>query len=90
MSLDEYSDDANCTIKFPKPKVGIIGGEPSNTFVNDYVQEQLKQVHKHLEDAFVTATIAKLTEIYRDDKHPAHPQVRRLLLEVKNAPTSTR
>lgn len=89
MSLDEYSDDATRTVKFPKPKVGTIGGEPSNTFVNDYIQEQLKQMHKHLEDAFVEATIAKLTEIYRDAKHPAHPQVRRLLLEVKNAPEAS-
>lgn len=85
MSKNDSTDDENKvegTIKFPTPT-------PHNVFLNDYAQEQLKQIQKHLEDNFVAATIDKLSAILKDPKHPAHHKVRRLVLEAKNATTST-
>lgn len=86
MSKNDSTDEANKldgTIKFPAPP-------PRNVFLGDYVQEQLKQIQRHLDDKFIAQTVATLSAILKDPKHPAHPAVKRLVLEAQNATTSTR
>lgn len=88
MSLDEFTDDANKakgSSKFPTPPPPP--PPPHNVFLDDYVQEQLKQIQKHLDDQFIAQTVATLSAILKDPKHPAHHTVRQLVLEAKNAAT---
>lgn len=85
MSSDKFTDDANkekVTIRFPTPT-------PHNALLGDYVQEQLNQIRNHLEDAFIAETVAKLSAILKDPKHPAHHTVKQLVLEAQNATPST-
>lgn len=76
------------TIKFPPPRIqGKSITQPGGMDV--YVSAQLEQMRKHLSDAWIGETIDKLSAILKDPKHPAHPAVRRLVLEAQNATTST-
>lgn len=80
MTTKDVTDEANKakgTIKFPTPT-------PHNFFLDDYVQEQLKQIQRHLDDKFIAQTVATLSAILKDPKHPAHHTVRRLVLEAQN------
>lgn len=90
MSKNDSTDDENKvegTIRFlPRnPGKSVTGKFGMDAFI----ARELGEMQKHLEDHFVAETIDKLSAILKDPKHPAHHKVRRLVLEAKNATTST-
>lgn len=71
------------TIKYSIPPQEV-AGLYDNTILDDYIKRQMDQARQALDDTFIAETIAKMSAILKDPKHPAHHTVRRLVLEAQN------